>query len=93
MRLSTKIILVTTVSLIVLAATRGTISVSDFLRTMDTHIEEYLELALEQYMDQYPRRLAGLLQLHGLEGVESFVEAYREEAENGAAGMVLGRDA
>lgn len=93
MRLSARIILIVTFALIALAGVLGFISIGELRRTSERHIEVYLSLVLEQYLDQHPRRLSSLLKQHRLDGVDSFVRSYQADAIEAAASSVLRLDA
>lgn len=85
MKLSVRIIAVVIAVLVILSVSLATISVGELRRASERHLEAYLALGLDQYLRQYPQRLAELLDQHGLGGIDSFVEAYQTEAVEAAA--------
>ncbi|MDA3950654.1 MAG: hypothetical protein PF508_15725 [Spirochaeta sp.] len=80
MKLSLRIILVVIAVLVLLSAVLATISVDELRRSSERHLEAYLTLGLDQYVREYPQRLAELLEQHGLENIDSFVASYQTDA-------------
>ena len=89
MRFSTKVIFVAILSLVVLAAVLVVVSVVELRRSSERHMEAYLSLGLDYYVQEYPQRLYDLLQRHGLGGVPSFVRSYQEDAVKAVSSSVL----
>jgi hypothetical protein len=90
MKLSTKIVLTATVSLVLLAAVVSIVSIRGVRRTAERYLEEYLSLGLEHYIQEYPKRLSDLLERNGLQEVDSFVDSYQQNALDGARLTLLG---
>lgn len=93
MKLSLRIILVVIAVLVLLSAALAMISVAELRRASERHLEAYLTLGLDQYVREYPQRLASLLRQHGLENINSFVEAYQADAIQAATEADLEMDA
>jgi two-component sensor histidine kinase len=90
MKLSTKIVLTATVSLVLLAAVVSIVSIRGVRRTAERYLEEYLSLGLDHYIQEYPKRLSDLLERNGLQEVDSFVDSYQQNALEGARLTLLG---
>jgi two-component sensor histidine kinase len=65
------------------------VSIEELRQTSKRHMEAYLALGLEYYIQEHPQRLFDLLQRHGLEVVPSFVQSYQKDAADAASTSIL----